>query len=125
MKREIKSLRAPRPVGPYSQAIQVGNLVFISGQLPIDPDTGDLVREPFARAVEIVLRNISEILREVGGDLSNIVKITVYTTDLGRFNEFNEVYKKFFREPYPARSVVEVKRLPRDSPIEIEAIAYV
>jgi len=125
-KRSVESGKAPKPAGPYSQGvIASGRILFISGQLPIDPSTGELVREPFSRAVEVVLNNIRSIVREVGGDLDNIVKITAFLTDLSKFQEFNEVYQRFFKPPYPARTTVQVSRLPRDSVIEIEAIAII
>lgn len=124
MRREIKSLKAPKPVGPYSQAIAAGGFLFISGQIPLDPESGEIIREPFSRAVEIVMVNIGEILKAAGASYDDIVRVVVYLRDLSKFNEFNEIYKKFFREPYPSRTVVEVRNLPRDSPIEIEAIAF-
>jgi 2-iminobutanoate/2-iminopropanoate deaminase len=125
-KRSVESGKAPKPAGPYSQGvIASGRILFISGQLPIDPSTGELVREPFSRAVEVVLNNIRSIVREAGGDLDNIVKITAFLTDLSKFQEFNEVYQRFFKPPYPARTTVQVSRLPRDSVIEIEAIAII
>lgn len=120
----IESSRAPRPAGPYSQAILAsGRILFISGQIPLDPQTGEVVREPFSRAVEVVINNIRLILREAGGDLGNVVKVTAFLTDLSRFQEFNEIYSRIFSPPYPARTTVQVARLPRDSPIEIEAVA--
>jgi len=120
----VESKRAPKPVGPYSQGIIAsGRILYISGQIPIDPSTGELVREPFSRAVEVVLNNIRAIVVEAGGDIDNIVKVTAFLADLSKFQEFNEVYQRFFRPPYPARTTVQVARLPRDSPIEIEAIA--
>ncbi|MGC9147895.1 MAG: Rid family detoxifying hydrolase [Sulfolobales archaeon] len=124
IKIEIKSDKAPKPVGPYSQAIRYKDLVFVSGQIPIDPLTNQLIKEPFSKAVETVMINIGEILKSIGASYDNIVKVTVYLTDLSRFQEFNEIYKRYFKEPYPARTVIEVKSLPRDAPIEIEVIAY-
>jgi 2-iminobutanoate/2-iminopropanoate deaminase len=123
-KKMVESKKAPMPAGPYSQGIIAsGRILFISGQLPIDPQTGELVREPFSRAVEIALNNIRTIVIEAGGDLDNIVKVTAFLTDLSKFQEFNYVYQKFFKPPYPARTTIQVSKLPRDSPIEIEAIA--
>lgn len=125
-KKPVESEKAPKPVGPYSQGvIASGKILFISGQIPIDPSTGEIVREPFSRAVEVVLNNIRSIVREAGGDLDNIVKITAFLTDLSKFQEFNEVYQRFFKPPYPARTTVQVSKLPRDSVIEIEAIAII
>jgi 2-iminobutanoate/2-iminopropanoate deaminase len=125
IKIEIKSDKAPKPVGPYSQAIRYKDLVFVSGQIPIDPLTNQLIKEPFSKAVETVMINIGEILKSIGASYDNVVKVTVYLTDLSRFQEFNEIYERYFKEPYPARTVVEVKSLPRDAPIEIEVIAYI
>ncbi|MEM2203762.1 MAG: Rid family detoxifying hydrolase [Sulfolobales archaeon] len=123
-KKAVESKEAPKPAGPYSPGIIAsGRILFISGQIPIDPSTGELVREPFAKAVEIVLRNIGAIVRSAGGDLENIVKVTAYLTDMSKFQEFNEVYQRFFKPPYPARTTIQVAGLPRNSPIEIEAIA--
>jgi len=123
-KKIVESVKAPKPAGPYSQGIIAsGRILFVSGQLPIDPSTGELIREPFSRAVEVALSNIRAIVMEAGGDLGNIVKVTAFLTDLSKFQEFNEVYQRFFRPPYPARTTIQVSRLPRDSPIEIEAIA--
>ncbi|HWQ17110.1 MAG TPA: Rid family detoxifying hydrolase [Sulfolobales archaeon] len=123
-KKAVESKEAPKPAGPYSPGIIAsGRILFISGQIPIDPSTGELVREPFARAVEVVLKNIGAIVRSAGGDLDNIVKVTAYLTDMSKFQEFNEVYQRFFKPPYPARTTIQVAGLPRNSPIEIEAIA--
>lgn len=124
-RREVRSEKAPAPVGPYSQAVVAGDMIFVSGQIPIDPATGEIVSEPFSRAVEIVLNNIKSILEAAGSSMDDVVKVTVYMRDLSRFQEFNEVYKRFFREPYPARSVVGVDSLPRGSVIEIEVVAVV
>ncbi len=123
-KRAVESRGAPRPAGPYSHGIVAyGRILFVSGQIPIDPLTGELVKEPFSKAVEVVLNNIRSIVRDAGGDLENIVKVTAYLADISKFQEFNEVYQRFFKPPYPARTTVQVARLPRDAPIEIEAIA--
>lgn len=123
-KKIIESRKAPKPAGPYSQGIIAsGRILFISGQLPIDPVTGELIREPFSKAVEITLNNIRTIVMEAGGDLENIVKVTAFLTDLSKFQEFNDIYQRFFKPPYPARTTIQVSKLPRDSPIEIEAIA--
>jgi len=120
----VESEKAPKPAGPYSQGIIAsGRILYISGQLPVDPSTGELVKEPFSKAVEVVLSNIRAIVKEAGGDLGNIVKVTAYLADLSKFQEFNEVYQRFFSPPYPARTTVQVARLPRDSPIEVEAVA--
>ena len=122
------SEHAPKPIGPYSQALLVRearNIIFVSGQIPIDPSTGKLVEGDFKKQVEVVLKNIESILRECGANLRNVVKVTVYLTDISKYEEFNEVYMKYFSKPYPARTLIEVSRLPRNSPIEIEVIAVV
>ncbi|HDN75527.1 MAG: deaminase [Thermoprotei archaeon] len=115
--------RAPKPIGPYSQAVKAGNLLFISGQIPIDPRTGELVKGDFKDKVRRVLENIKEILREAGADLSDVVKVTVYLRDIRKFNEFNEVYSSYFTKEPPARVVVEVSNLPKGADLEVEAIA--
>ncbi|PUA31781.1 MAG: deaminase [Zestosphaera tikiterensis] len=117
--------KAPKPVGPYSQAVVVGGWVFISGQIPINPLTGELVKTPFKEAVRTVLNNVLEIVKSAGGDVSNVVKVTVYMKDVGKFAEFNEVYSEFFKDHKPARAVVGVASLPRDADLMVEAIAYV
>jgi 2-iminobutanoate/2-iminopropanoate deaminase len=115
--------KAPRPVGPYSQAVRAGNLLFISGQIPLDPRTGELVKGDFRCAVERVMENIKAIVEAAGATMDDIVKVTVYIRDMSKFGEFNEAYSKYFRGPPPARVVVEVSRLPLDADVEVEAIA--
>jgi reactive intermediate/imine deaminase len=121
-KKEIYTSTAPAPIGTYSQAIQTGNTVYISGQIPIDPNTGDLIGGDFSAQVEQVLKNISEITKAAGGNLDNITKLTVFVTDLNNFNIVNDVMKKYFQKPYPARAVIEIKALPKNSSVEIESI---
>ena len=123
MKR-VFTEKAPRPVGPYSQAVKVGEWLFISGQIPINPTTGQVVRDNFRRASRQVLENIKAVVEAAGGTLENIVKVTVYMKDISRFSEFNEVYSEYFSKHKPARAVVEVSRLPKDVELEAEAIAY-
>jgi 2-iminobutanoate/2-iminopropanoate deaminase len=115
--------KAPKPVGPYSQAIVAGNFVFISGQIAINPETGKLEGETAAEQTERVLKNIEQILKACGLTLNHVVKTTIYTTDLSKFGEINSVYGKFFREHKPARVTVGVKELPLGALVEIEAIA--
>ena len=115
--------KAPRPVGPYSQAVVVGNLVFISGQIPIDPETGRLIQGSFEEQARRVLDNVKAIIEAAGGTMDDIVKVTVYMKDLSKFQEFNRVYAEYFKGGYPARVVVEVARLPLDAELEVEAIA--
>ncbi len=124
MKRAVFTERAPKPVGPYSQAVEVGNTLYLSGQIGIDPATGKL-RESFAGQVEQVFTNVREILRSAGYDVKDIVKVTVYLTDLSRFGEFNRLYVDFFADadPKPARVTVGVSELPLSAEVEIEVTA--
>jgi len=124
-KEVIVSEKAPKPVGPYSQAVKAGNFLFISGQLPINPATGEIVRGNFEEAVKVVLENVKSIVEEAGGTMDDIVKVTVYMKDLSLFSKFNEIYSQYFRDKYPARVVVEVSRIPKDADLEVEAIAYI
>ena len=118
----ISTDEAPSAVGPYSQAIRVGNLLFVSGQLPIDPATGEFNSPHAVEQTEQCLKNIIAIATEAGTDLSKAVKTTVLLTDLGDFLEVNRVYAGFFTSPYPARACYEVKALPKGAKVEIEAI---
>lgn len=124
MKKEIISTdKAPKAIGPYSQGIKAGGLVFVSGQIPLDPDTGVPVSGDIAVQTERVLINISAVLVAAGSSLEDIVKTTVYLKDLADFASFNESYAGFFKENPPARATVEVSRLPKDVMIEIDAVA--
>lgn len=126
MKKVITTKNAPSAIGPYSQAVltEAKEMLFISGQIPIDPATGEIVSSDVKEQTVRVLKNIKAILKEAGMDMENIVKTTIFLRDMGRFSDVNEVYKGFFGEDnYPARSTIEVLRLPRDVEIEIEAIA--
>ncbi|MGC9044289.1 MAG: RidA family protein [Myxococcota bacterium] len=124
MKRIISTEKAPRAIGPYSQAVMVNDMLFISGQIPIDPKTGNIVSADIKAQTEQVLKNIIAVLNEAGLTMENVVKTTIFLKDMGKFAEVNEVYKGFFREgSYPARATVEVARLPKDVLVEIEAIA--
>lgn len=123
MKREILTGDAPKPIGPYSQAIVSGNLIFLSGIIPIDPSTGEVIKGDIGRATEQVLKNASSILRASGYSLENVVKVSVFLKDLGLFNEMNNVYSKWFKKPYPARTTVQVAALPRDVDVEMDFIA--
>jgi len=125
MREVVFTSEAPKPVGPYSQAIKLGNWVFISGQLPINPKTGELIKGDIREATKVVLSNIEAILKASGASLSDVVKVTVYMRDVSKFSEFNEVYREFFPKDPPARSVVEVSRIPKDADLEVDVIAYV
>ena len=117
--------KAPAAIGPYSQAIQVGNLVYTSGQIPIDPATGMIVKGGIKEQTLQSLTNVKTILEEVGLTMSNVLKTTVFMADMGDFADMNSVYAEFFTEPYPARSAVAVKTLPKGALVEIEVIAEV
>ena len=123
MSKEIISTKnAPQAIGPYSQAVKTGNLIFISGQIPLNPETGDLVSGSIEDEANQVLNNIKSICDAAGYGFEDIVKITIFLTDLGNFNTVNEVMAKHFVEPYPARATVEVSGLPLGVNVEIEAI---
>lgn len=123
-KQAILSQDAPAPIGPYSQATRVGDWIFISGQIPIDPNTGELISGGVAAQTKQVLQNLQAVLTAVGLNLDSVVKTTIYLTDLTMFSEMNEVYATYFRPPYPARATVQVSALPKGAQVEIEAIAY-
>ena len=123
MSKEIISTKnAPQAIGPYSQAVKTGNLIFISGQIPLNPETGDLVSGSIEDEANQVLKNIKSICDAAGYGFEDIVKITIFLTDLGNFTTVNEVMAKHFVEPYPARATVEVSGLPLGVNVEIEAI---
>jgi len=123
MQEEIKTDKAPKAIGPYSQAIVANGFVFASGQIPIDPATGELVAGPIEDQARQVLRNMTALLEAAGTSLAKVVKTTVYLKDMNDFSRMNAVYGEFFKPPYPARAAVEVARLPKDVRIEIEAVA--
>ena len=119
----ISTTKAPAAIGPYSQAIKVGNLVYTSGQIPIDPQTGSIVEGDIKEQTRQSLTNVKAILEEAGLTMANVVKTTVFMADMNDFAEMNAVYAEFFSEPYPARSAVAVKTLPKGALIEIEVVA--
>jgi 2-iminobutanoate/2-iminopropanoate deaminase len=123
VKEIVATERAPRAIGPYSQAVRSGNFLFASGQIPIDPATGEFVAGGITEQTEQVMRNVSAILEAAGGDLEQVVKTTVFLADMDDFTAMNEVYGRFFGENPPARATVQAARLPRDARVEIEAIA--
>ena len=119
----ISTSKAPAALGPYSQAVRAGDLIFISGQVPIDPATSQVVGDDVAAQTEQVLKNLAAILEAAGASLGQVLKTTVYLRDLNDFGKMNEVYARFFSEQPPARATVQVARLPRDVSVEIEVIA--
>ena len=124
--REIVSTdKAPGAIGPYSQAIKTGGMIFCSGQIPIDPVTGEFVSNDIAEQTEQVLKNLSAVLEAGGTNLGNVVKTTVFLSDMSDFAAMNEVYGRYFSENKPARATVQAARLPRDAKVEIECIAVV
>lgn len=125
MKKTISTKNAPAAIGPYSQAIQVGNLVYTSGQLPIDPATGAFPEGGIKEQTRQSLLNVQAILKEAGTDMSKVIKTTVFMADMSDFADMNTVYSEFFTEPYPARSAVAVKTLPKNALVEIEVIAEI
>jgi 2-iminobutanoate/2-iminopropanoate deaminase len=125
VKNIIATERAPRAIGPYSQAVRAGNLIFASGQIPIDPATGEFVAGGISEQTEQVLRNLTEVFAAAGVGMNQIVKTTVFLADMDDFTAMNEVYARFFKDEPPARATVQAARLPRDARVEIEAIAAV
>ncbi|MCD9185245.1 MAG: RidA family protein [Pyrinomonadaceae bacterium] len=125
MKEIVSTENAPGAIGPYSQAVKTGNMVFCSGQIPIDPATGEFVSNDVAEQTEQVLKNLSAVLEAAGTNLGNVVKTTVFLADMNDFAVFNEVYAKYFSDNKPARATVQAARLPRDARVEIECIAVV
>lgn len=122
MKKVIFTQEAPAAIGPYSQAIEANGMIYTSGQLPINPVTGEMPKDVEEQA-EQSLKNVFAILKEVGVDASKVVKTTVFIKDMNDFPRINKVYERFFTESYPARSCVEVARLPKDALVEIEVVA--
>lgn len=119
----IHTDNAPKALGPYSQAIKVGDFVFCSGQVPIDPSTNSFVEGGIKEQTRQALINAQNILKEAGLSLANVVKTTVFLSDMDNFADMNEIYAQFFTKPYPARSAVAVKKLPKGALVEIECIA--
>jgi 2-iminobutanoate/2-iminopropanoate deaminase len=122
MKKLISTNKAPAAIGPYSQAIQWGDVVFISGQVAFIPATGELNNNTFEDEVNQVIDNLDAICKEAGGSLDNILKLSIFLTDLANFDAVNDLMKERFSEPFPARSTIEVSRLPKDVNIEMDAI---
>jgi 2-iminobutanoate/2-iminopropanoate deaminase len=125
MSETVSTKEAPGAIGPYSQAIKAGGFIFLSGQIPIDPATGEFVSGGIKEQTEQVLLNLSAVLTAADSNLNKVVKTTVFLSDLADFSAMNEVYAKFFGNNKPARATVEAARLPRDARVEIEAIAEI
>ena len=123
MRQAVAAPGAPGPIGPYSPAIRSGNLLFLSGQIPLDPATGTLVGGDIAAQTEQVMRNIGALLGAAGGGFEHVVRTTVFLADMNEFAAMNDVYARFVVDPPPARATVQVARLPRDVRVEIDAIA--
>lgn len=121
----IRTEKAPKAIGPYSQAIQAENLLFLSGQIPIDPATGEVVKGDIRKQTRQVLENIKGLLESQGLGMEDVIKVTVFLKDIENFNQLNEVYATYFRSFPPARSTVEVAKLPKNVDVEIEAIALI
>ena len=121
-KAVISTSRAPAAIGPYSQAVKVGNMVYLSGQIPLDPETMELVQSDMEIQARQVFENLKAVAEAAGGDLNNAIKINISLTDLSEFARVNEVMQRYFQPPYPARACVQVAALPRGALIEVEAI---
>ncbi len=119
----ISTDKAPKAIGPYSQAIRCGSWLFLSGQIPLDPATGNVVAGGIAEQTERVLKNIEGVLGAKQLNFKHVIKTTIFLSDMNTFGTVNEIYGKYFKEPYPARSTVQVARLPKDVMVEIEVIA--
>ena len=123
MRQAVSTPSAPQAIGPYSQGVRAGSLLFVSGQVPIDPATGNIIEGDIAAQTHRVFQNIREILKAGGASFDHVVRTTVFLADMNDFTAMNEVYAAFFAEPFPARSTIQAARLPRDARIEIDAIA--
>jgi 2-iminobutanoate/2-iminopropanoate deaminase len=122
MKKQVNTSSAPAAIGPYSQGVIAGNLLFISGQIPINPADGSLVSDSLESQANQVFENLRAIIQEAGTSFEHVLKLTIYLTDLENFAAVNKVMENYFNEPYPARATVEVSRLPKDVEVEIDAI---
>ncbi len=123
MKKQIETNKAPKAIGPYSQAIAVNGMLFVSGQIPINPETGELVKGIEQETIQ-VFENINAILKEAGISFDNVVKASVFLKDMNDFATVNTIYGNYFKQPYPAREAVQVAKLPKDVSVEISVIAY-
>lgn len=125
LKTIITTDKAPAAIGPYSQAVKVGHTVYLSGQIPLDPATMEMVTDSFEAQAVRVFENLKAVAEAAGGSLSDCVKLTILLSDLGNFAQVNEIMQRYFSEPYPARAAYAVKALPKDADIEVEAIMVV
>jgi 2-iminobutanoate/2-iminopropanoate deaminase len=125
MRQAVSTPGAPAAIGPYSQAVRAGSLLFVSGQIPLDPETGTLVEGDIAVQTQRVLRNLAAILEAAGSSLDRVVRATVYLADMGDFAAMNEVYGTYFVSPAPARATIQAARLPKDARVEIDVIAEI
>jgi len=125
MKQEVKTDKAPKAIGPYSQGVIANGFVFCSGQIPLDPASGELNTGPIEDQARLVLNNLGAVLGAAGSSFDRVVKTTIFLQDMNDFSKVNQVYAEFFRTPFPARATVQVARLPREARVEIEAIALV
>ena len=124
MRQAVSTPAAPKAIGPYSQAIRAGSLLFVSGQVPIDPGTGQIIDGDIAAQTHRVFQNIGEILKAGGTSLDHVVRTTVFLADMNDFGAMNEAYATYFTAPAPARATVQVSRLPKDARVEIDVIAF-
>ena len=122
MKKQVNTSSAPAAIGPYSQGVIAGNLLFVSGQIPLNPSDGSLVSDSLESQANQVFKNLRAIIQEAGTSFEHVLKLTIYLTDLENFAAVNKVMENYFNEPYPARATVEVSRLPKDVEVEIDAI---
>ncbi len=122
MKKQVNTSSAPAAIGPYSQGVIAGNLLFVSGQIPLNPADGSLVSDSLESQANQVFENLRAIIQEAGTSFEHVLKLTIYLTDLENFAAVNKVMENYFNEPYPARATVEVSRLPKDVEVEIDAI---
>jgi reactive intermediate/imine deaminase len=123
-KQAIQSDNAPAPIGPYSQAVKVGDTMYLSGQVPLDPATGELVDGDIDAMARRIFDNLAAVMAAAGGSLADIVKLTIYLVDLNDFAKVNAVMAEYFQEPYPSRATVAIAGLPKGAPVEVEAIAH-
>jgi 2-iminobutanoate/2-iminopropanoate deaminase len=124
-KEQVYTKKAPEPIGPYSQAIKINNLVFTSGQIAIDPQTSNFIGGDIREQTKQTIRNIEAILEAAGSDILKVIKVTVYLKDINEFTAMNEVYEEYFGKSKPARSTAESSHLPKDAKIELDVVAYI